>query len=232
MSTVPVECAPTRRSWSSRILDAVYRGRQEVLLIGVGIGLVEGVVEHERPMGLFEPRAWVVAAWALLLAGMLLRAWALGTVRKKDELATRGPYSLCRNPLYLGTILVYAAFCVWLFDDEFVYFGLAYFPIVYGLLVVREARELRSRFGDSFDAYRRSTPAFIPIGRFRAARYDWSAARRGAYSMLAGVAVMLAGLQAQHVLFSEARLGGGTPDELPSMVGHRREAPVAVTPRE
>lgn len=39
------------------------------------------------------------------LAGLGLRAWAAGHLRKNQKLATSGPYSFTRNPLYLGTLI-------------------------------------------------------------------------------------------------------------------------------
>ncbi|MGO4879198.1 MAG: methyltransferase family protein [Bryobacteraceae bacterium] len=49
-------------------------------------------------------------AWGLpvSLAGLALRAWAAGHLAKDRALATSGPYSYTRNPLYLGTFLVAA----------------------------------------------------------------------------------------------------------------------------
>ena len=38
-------------------------------------------------------------------AGIALRAWAAGHLAKNQRLATSGPYSFTRNPLYLGTLI-------------------------------------------------------------------------------------------------------------------------------
>lgn len=37
--------------------------------------------------------------------GLALRAWAAGHLAKDQRLATSGPYSFTRNPLYLGTLI-------------------------------------------------------------------------------------------------------------------------------
>src|SRR5579872_4844510 len=42
------------------------------------------------------------------MAGILLRAWAAGHLRKNQRLATGGPYAHTRNPLYIGTLIVAA----------------------------------------------------------------------------------------------------------------------------
>ena len=46
------------------------------------------------------------------LAGLALRAWAAGCLAKDQQLATGGPYSYVRNPLYLGTLLVAAGLAI------------------------------------------------------------------------------------------------------------------------
>ena len=47
-------------------------------------------------------------AWGAPLAvlGLLLRAWAAGTIVKERELTTTGPYSHLRHPLYLGSLFI------------------------------------------------------------------------------------------------------------------------------
>src|SRR5262245_44567857 len=59
---------------------------------------------------LVSPGAWAdltgdMIGWTLFLLGAATRWWAtlyIGGTKNK-VLATMGPYSLCRNPLYLGT---------------------------------------------------------------------------------------------------------------------------------
>ena len=56
---------------------------------------------------LAQPRvAMLLSGGALALAGLLLRAWAAGHLAKNQRLATGGPYSYTRNPLYLGSALM------------------------------------------------------------------------------------------------------------------------------
>lgn len=42
---------------------------------------------------------------AFSACGLALRAWAAGHLAKDQRLATSGPYSFTRNPLYLGTLI-------------------------------------------------------------------------------------------------------------------------------
>ena len=49
--------------------------------------------------------ASVLLGVPLALAGLALRAWAAGHLRKNRQLAVSGPYSYVRNPLYIGSLL-------------------------------------------------------------------------------------------------------------------------------
>src|ERR1041385_8757907 len=55
-------------------------------------------------------------AWSVFLAGILFRVWATLYVggRKLKTLVDQGPYSICRNPLYLGTFLMSLGFVLFL----------------------------------------------------------------------------------------------------------------------
>lgn len=43
--------------------------------------------------------------WPVAFAGIALRAWAAGHLRKNQQLAVSGPYAYVRNPLYIGSLL-------------------------------------------------------------------------------------------------------------------------------
>lgn len=47
----------------------------------------------------------LAAGLPLSACGLALRAWAAGHLAKNQRLATSGPYSFTRNPLYLGTLI-------------------------------------------------------------------------------------------------------------------------------
>jgi protein-S-isoprenylcysteine O-methyltransferase Ste14 len=71
----------------------------------------------------------------LSFCGIVLRAWAAGHLAKDQCLATSGPYSFTRNPLYLGTLitalgLAAAARSVGLAVLFSVLFALVYLPAI------------------------------------------------------------------------------------------------------
>jgi len=98
----------------------------------------------------------------LVLAGLLLRGWAAGTIEKERELATGGPYGFTRNPLYLGSLLLGAGIAVagghWAWPALF----LGFFTAVYVPTMASEHRLLVELFGDRYRAYAAQVPALVP----------------------------------------------------------------------
>lgn len=95
-------------------------------------------------------------------AGLAIRAWAAGSIRKRRELATGGPYAYTRNPLYAGSFMLGLGVTVaggrWVFVALF----LVFFLSVYFVTALREARDLEERFGDAYRAYAAHVPRFVP----------------------------------------------------------------------
>jgi protein-S-isoprenylcysteine O-methyltransferase Ste14 len=105
--------------------------------------------------------------WVLFLAGAAMRWWATLYVggRKTVELVEDGPYSICRNPIYLGTLLLVLTIGVL---GQSVVFFLAVVLVAVAYLILAasvEERDLRARHGDRFDAYCRRVPRFFPSFR-------------------------------------------------------------------
>src|SRR5664279_2027516 len=57
---------------------------------------------------------WISLALGVAVAalGVFVRAMASGHVKKNEQLATSGPYAYCRNPLYLGSIIIAIGFAI------------------------------------------------------------------------------------------------------------------------
>ena len=118
---------------------------------------------------LIAPASWLLvvvesAAWVAFLAGAAFRFWATLYVggRKERELVTDGPYSLCRHPLYLGSLLIGVSAGLFLESPLF----LAALLVVgnfylQGTVRVEEAA-LRARHTDRFDAYVSRVPRLLP----------------------------------------------------------------------
>jgi protein-S-isoprenylcysteine O-methyltransferase Ste14 len=118
-----------------------------------------------------SPRA---VAWslALVVPGLLLRAWAAGTVKKNRELTVTGPYAHTRNPLYLGSMLIAFGFALALLSWPVALVLAAGFLIIYVPVIASEERFLRATFPE-FDEYCRRVPRMVP--RLTPARISGSA---------------------------------------------------------
>jgi len=100
------------------------------------------------------------------ILGLLLRAWAAGHLAKNQNLATSGPYSYMRNPLYVGTLMVAAGLVMasrqWLLAGLF---G-AVFLFIYLPVIELEEQHLRKLF-PKYSAYADEVPMLLPFGRLR-----------------------------------------------------------------
>ncbi len=180
------------------IQDVLTRWRVRVGFMLVAGVVTESVLEHERPLDLLHPTALVWTALAITLLGVLIRMAALGTLKKNRELAMKGMYSLCRHPLYLGSLLLYAGMGILLNDDgyEYWYLGIPYIALFYGAAIRREETGLAAHFGEAFARYREATPAIVPFGRFSRGEYSWARAWHAGGKMLISVPLMLVSLEA------------------------------------
>jgi protein-S-isoprenylcysteine O-methyltransferase Ste14 len=103
-------------------------------------------------------------AWFMFFAGAAFRWWSTLYIggRKTADLICEGPYSLCRNPLYLGTFLMVLSMAVFL-ESLTLMAGLALAAWLYlSTTVPVEERRLRDRFGPKFDEYCARVPRLIP----------------------------------------------------------------------
>jgi protein-S-isoprenylcysteine O-methyltransferase Ste14 len=102
--------------------------------------------------------------WVLFMIGGGIRWWATLHIggRKLDILVADGPYSVCRNPLYVGTILIGVGVAFFLQSLTFAAgFGVAAVFYLAVTVPVEEAR-LLARFGESFLSYCRRVPRYWP----------------------------------------------------------------------
>lgn len=104
------------------------------------------------------------AGWLAFLVYAAFRVWATLYVggRKDRELQTMGPYSITRNPLYLGSFAFAVAVACFL---KSIVFGATLLPalVLYLQFVVRaEEHFLEAKFQGVYRDYCRRTPRFWP----------------------------------------------------------------------
>jgi protein-S-isoprenylcysteine O-methyltransferase Ste14 len=154
---------------------------------------------------------WMLDGLGILVAfsGLLLRAVVIGLKYihrggkdKKvhaDDLVQDGIFAHCRNPLYVGNMMIAAGILI-LHNDPVAYVGgLVFFAIAYLAIVAAEERYLRNRFGAEYEAYCRLVPRFaLRLKGLRATlgstEFDWRRVVRKDYGTIfttASLAVLL-----------------------------------------
>jgi protein-S-isoprenylcysteine O-methyltransferase Ste14 len=153
--------------------------------------------------------------WASLTAGAIvaavgvfLRAMASGHVKKNEQLAMTGPYACCRNPLYLGSIIIAIGFAI-ASRDLWVALGIiALFAVIYVPVIRSEEAFLRQRFRE-YDSYARRVPRLLPkTFRFPGLTSGFSRElyrQHREYNALIGAAAMLAALVVKMLWFPGSR---------------------------
>ena len=120
-----------------------------------------------RPLELIIAGASLGIAFTLMLWGFLA-LWVDGKgtpapITPTKTLVTTGPYKYSRNPVELGTNL-YFLFLGIVFDGlttGILCMGMGML-LGYGYIKIIEERELKLRFGSSYEAYLAATPLFLP----------------------------------------------------------------------
>lgn len=105
-----------------------------------------------------------LGGYLFLLSGLVIRIWCIFYIggRKSKEIITTGPYSLCRNPLYVGTFLlaIGVGLC---FENLLMVFLVPAILIPTHVITVRmEESHLESQFGDPYRSYIQKVPRFWP----------------------------------------------------------------------
>lgn len=102
--------------------------------------------------------------WIAFAGGIAMRWWASAYIagRKGQALFTDGPYSICRNPLYLGTLMMLVGFACFVQSLTFATGALLASLVYLGLTIGDEEYRLLHKFGPAYLAYCHSTPRLLP----------------------------------------------------------------------
>ena len=125
-------------------------------------------------MAIFVRSSWIasheaeviveLSGYLLLLAGLLIRVWCIFYIggRKSKNLIMEGPYSICRNPLYVGTFLLVIG--IGLCFENLLMLAFSVIIIIPAhLLVVRmEESHLEAIFGERYRLYKERVPRYWP----------------------------------------------------------------------
>lgn len=140
--------------------------------------LLDGFVFHGRPRDVLNWSDPLVAAGvSLIFAGLLVRSWAAGTLKKQKQLATTGPYACIRHPLYLGSILLMAGFAALGFDPLSLAVIGPPLALIYWLAIRSEERHVARLFPIEWPHYAAAVPRLIPRRLVLPRLADWSFAQ-------------------------------------------------------
>jgi protein-S-isoprenylcysteine O-methyltransferase Ste14 len=120
-----------------------------------------------------------IAGASLGVAGVSFALWSIGSqmtvgsgtplpMMPTQRLVVKPPFTSCRNPMTLGTILGGLGIGVWIgsFSAIAIVAALATALLTYVRFI--EENELEARFGQDYVAYKRATPFLLPRTRRRA----------------------------------------------------------------
>ena len=147
--------APDRAGWGKLLYDLRYRRRRFRQFVGIAFVVWMILVGQPRP-GLL----WLGTVLACL--GMAVRLWASGYVMKNEVLATVGPYSRVRHPLYVGNLLICAGFCAASGLWWSVPVALVMLLVFYPQTIRYEDQKLRRLFPGDWDRWAAETRALLP----------------------------------------------------------------------
>lgn len=113
-----------------------------------------------------------IVALAIVFSGIAFRGLVIGFVYIKrgglnkkvyaEDLVTSGIFGLCRNPLYVGNLLVYVGVFLMHGNPLVMVLGIASFAFIYQCIVYAEEHFLRNKFGEGYEAYCRDVPRWLP----------------------------------------------------------------------
>ncbi len=115
----------------------------------------------------------VIIGFLIALSGELIRIWSVSFAGSETRttsgvggtyLVTQGPYSVIRNPLYAGNILIYIGIGI-MSNALFPYlqiFAFLFFLFQYHCIVLAEEEFLQNKFTKIYSDYKKTVGRFIP----------------------------------------------------------------------
>lgn len=175
----PGESAPEKNPWV-RIGDFFFKYRNAIFPV-ILIVLFIAFRPANAYFGSEGLEHWKDAvAVVVTFSGLLFRAAVIGFayikrggVNKRvyaDDLVTEGFFGVCRNPLYVGNMLIYAGVFLMHGNPWVVVIGTASYWLIYETIIAAEEFFLRNKFGPGYADYCRDVPRWLPrFGRLKEA---------------------------------------------------------------
>jgi protein-S-isoprenylcysteine O-methyltransferase Ste14 len=131
------------------------------------------VLDTKPFLGDRQTEKWIyVAGFVITLSGQVIRALTIGLAyiirggRDKkvyaEALVKNGIFAHCRNPLYLGNILIVSGLGVAADSTVFYFIGIPFFVLSYMAIIKAEESYLTGKFGEEYREYCRKVNRLIP----------------------------------------------------------------------
>jgi protein-S-isoprenylcysteine O-methyltransferase Ste14 len=128
----------------------------------------------------------LILSLGLLIFGELIRILVVGysaegtsgreVYLRADDINTSGIYSLMRNPLYLGNLIIYNGLLLIIFNPILFLIMNLFFCIQYYFIICSEENFLEKKYGEHYLKYRNSTNKVIPnFKKFKPAVVEFKA---------------------------------------------------------
>lgn len=98
----------------------------------------------------------------LVVVGIAVRIWAAGCLYKDQTVCTTGPYRHLRNPLYLGSFLIFLGFVLMSAQVAAAVLFVLFFPPLYFFTMKAEERFLLSKYPKDYTPFFNAIPRFFP----------------------------------------------------------------------
>jgi protein-S-isoprenylcysteine O-methyltransferase Ste14 len=152
----------------------------------------------------------VAIGLAVTFAGQIIRGMTIGLVYiirggknrniYAEDLVTQGIFSHCRNPLYIGNILMLLGVGILSNSAVYVFIVMPFFFFIYHAIVLAEENFLGNKFGDAFIKYCSQVNRWLPdlkrlTNTLRGYTFNWKRWLLKEYNTqfvwLSGIAVIL-----------------------------------------
>lgn len=140
---------------------------QSIRKIALGVAIAFGSALFAVTSSTHRPIVHELIEWIgvlLILLCILGRTWASLYIggRKIEELVRIGPFSICRNPLYLFSIIGAAGIGAQSGSYTLAITCAIIAYIIFYAVVLQEERVLHKRYGTEYGEYTDQVPRFIP----------------------------------------------------------------------
>lgn len=157
------------------LYDHIVRRRIQITGVVFALLIYFQVKRGHVPFSIVDVEAiWGVVGLVVTLFGIYLRCFAAGILHKEKKLATTGPYSLMRHPLYGGTFSILFGICIIIGAWENIVAGFLILFIVYIPKIKSEERKISSYFEGQYEEFSKDTGMFFPKSMPRLFNSGWT----------------------------------------------------------